>query len=158
MEWISLYLLPTNIYYIFEKFEHSNWIILLNIDDFMFLTPFSLIFGPLFDLLGVLWSINYLYMERISLYLLPNNLYYILEKFEHFKWIILLNIDDFIAILGPIAPLFAPGGSLWGGVKIWKVVVIIREECTLSWSVVICVFSSIRWRIAIKNCKNRLFS
>ena len=56
---IYVYLLATNLYYIFEKFEHSNCIIFLNIADFMFLTPFSLIFGPLFDLLGVLESSNY---------------------------------------------------------------------------------------------------
>ena len=57
-------------------------------------------------------------MECISLYLLPTNLYYILEKFEHSNCIMFLNIADFIAILGPIGPLFAPGGPLWGGVKI----------------------------------------
>ena len=67
MECSSLYLLPNNLYYILEKFEYSNWIILLNIDDFVFLTPFSLNFGPLFDLSGILDSSNYLRMEFIPL-------------------------------------------------------------------------------------------
>ena len=47
-------------------------------------------------------------MEWISLYFITYTTYYILEKFEHSNCIIFLNIADFIAILGPIGPIFAP--------------------------------------------------
>ena len=63
-----------------------------------------------------------------------------------------------IAILGPMGPLFAPGDPPGEGGKIWKVLIIIREECPHASNVVICVFSSIKWPISIENCKNRLFS
>ena len=46
MIYILCCLCPFNSYYILEKLGHSNFLIVFNMTDFVFLTPFSLIFDP----------------------------------------------------------------------------------------------------------------
>ena len=69
MEFISLQLLATNFYYILEKFKHSNCIILLNIADFMFLTPLQLDFWPFLakkaNFSHFCWSEGYILLETL---------------------------------------------------------------------------------------------
>ena len=40
---------PINLYYILVKLGHSNFVIVFNMTDFVFLTPLKLHFCPIFD-------------------------------------------------------------------------------------------------------------
>ena len=57
--YILLFLSSTNLYYILVKFEHSNFIIIPNIVDFVFLAPLQLQFGLIFCLFWHLESRNH---------------------------------------------------------------------------------------------------
>ena len=90
-----------------------NYIIFLNILNFIFLTPFSVIFGP-FLTFCVSWSQEPIWEYNsfhYGYYLLLTSLCLTLEKFEHFNCVIVLNIFDFM-FLDPlqcdVEPLFRP--------------------------------------------------
>ena len=89
------FLLYIHLYYILVKFQHSNSIICIIIDDFVFLPPFSFIL-TLFGLYDALELRNYFRSACFILFLLPIHLYYILVKLQHFNNIICTIIGDFL--------------------------------------------------------------
>ena len=92
---VSLLLL-IHLYYILVKLEHLSVIIWIIIDDFVFLTTFSINFWAFLAPYGTLEpniSIRSGYLVSL---LLPIHLYDILVKLEHLSDIIWIIIDDFM--------------------------------------------------------------
>ena len=96
---------PTNLYYIFTKLDHSNFIIFFNIADDVFLTHLQLHFKPIFDFWDVLDLSHDFRRAYIWLFLSPTNLYYILVKLEDSNFTIFFNIADYVC-LTPSRPSF----------------------------------------------------
>ena len=70
-----LFLLPVHWYYRLVRFQHLDSIICIIIDDFMFLTPIQLHFGPIFDVWNALEPRNCLWNTCFVLFLLPIHWY-----------------------------------------------------------------------------------
>ena len=93
---------PTNLYYILTKLEHSNFIIFLNIVDFVFLTTLQLLFKPIFDF----WDLLELSHDFRRAYIW---LYYLLPTYIRYWWSWRILTSLFSSILAIICfwPLFS---------------------------------------------------
>ena len=92
--------------------EYFKGNIFFDIDDIVFLTPFSFILDPFFDLWDVLDYCLLLQMTCSWLFPSPTNLYYIYMKFEYRKVNIFFDIDDFV-FLTPFGFILDPFFDLW---------------------------------------------
>ena len=113
-EYLVSLLLLIHLYYILVKLEHLSDIICIIIDDFVFLTTFSINFWAFLAPYGTLEPNISIRSGYLVSFLLLFHLYYILVKLEHLSDIIWIIIYDFVFLFHfsvnfwPFWPLMRP--------------------------------------------------